>query len=260
MAEIILPESLPNLPTAIVKIQKIFLSNNIDSVRLIQLLQEDPLLCANLLMLVNSPHYGLSKKVTSIYHAVMLLGTTVIRGITMAAVLKKSFPLNLSPYNISIEEFDKICNLRVKFLNTWVKEKNIDLQNLSSAAFLMASGKVVTSNAIITRGLSDKFQTLLKNSSALEAEESLFGINNYKVASILFNKWGFDDVFTNLIMAVTNPKTKEEKILHVISVLIDTDGILSEKTVQDALVLVNNYDLNIEAFKSSVQSIQLELR
>jgi HD-like signal output (HDOD) protein len=251
---ILLPKSLPNLPASIMKIQEMFASNNIDNMKLTILLQEDPLLCANILKLVNSPYYGLSTKVTSIQHAVMLLGSTIIRGITMAVMLKKSFPIDLSPYKITIEQFDKISTLRVQFLKYWVKD--IDIQTLSSVAFLLEAGKIVTSHAIVKNNLLNEFTKLLKNHTILEAEKSLFGIHNYEVSAMLFEKWGFDKNFTDLIVATINPKVKDEKILHIVYTLIGINGIITDETLQDSLKMVQEYKFDVEIFKNSVNKIK----
>ncbi|MDD2358375.1 MAG: HDOD domain-containing protein [Thiovulaceae bacterium] len=259
MGNILIPESFPNLPTALQKLQKLFAYGNIDNKQLALLLQDDPLLCANILKIVNSPHYGLAKKVSSINHAVMLLGATIIRGIVMAAILKKSFALNLSPYKISIEQFDVICALRVKFLNTWVHDETLDIQNLSSAAFLMEAGKIVTSNFILQRKEHEKFLKLLEDSSIEEAERTLFNMDSYQVAAMLFKKWEFEDNFTDLIKAISAPQTKEQKLLHVISILIGIKGILTDETIEEALSFASMYDYDITKLQSAIITVTKEL-
>ena len=257
MREILLPESFPNLPSALQKLQKLFALGDIDNKQLAQLLQDDPLLCANILKIVNSVHYGLSQKVSSIHHAVMLLGTTIIRGIVMAAILKKSFPLDLSPYKITIEQFDIICALRVKFLNIWIHDTALDMQNLSSAAFLMEAGKIITSN--LEHNHYERFLKLLKELSIEEAEKTLFSMDNYQIASMLFKRWDFEDNFTDLIKAVSAPRTKEEKLLHVISILIGIDGILTDETIEKALRFADMYECDTVKLKTAIKTIKSEL-
>jgi HD-like signal output (HDOD) protein len=259
MNNIIIPESFPNLPSAVQKIQNMFAMGDINSDMLVKLLQEEPLLCANILKLVNSAHYGLSNNVTSIKHALMLLGTTVIRGIIMATVLKKSFPLDLSPYKISIEQFDKICILRARLLNGWLKEKNFDLQSLSSVAFLIESGKIITANEILKLNLSGRFSELVAERDILEAETFLFSLNNYELAAMLFKKWHFNEEFTNLILGVLDPKTEEEKILNVLLSAINTQGILSDENLEKSIKLLDIYQLDTAKFSENVNILKKEL-
>jgi HD-like signal output (HDOD) protein len=259
MTNILVPESFPNLPSALQKLQKMFALGNINNKELAKLLEDDPLLCANILKIVNSPYYGLSNKVSNIAQAVMLLGGTIIRGIVMAAILKKSFSLNLSPYNISIEQFDIICAFRVKFLNEWIKDVTLDAQTLLSAAFLMEAGKIITSNAILEYKYYEKFLKLLEDFSIEEAEKTLFNMDSYKIASMLFKKWEFEENFTELIAGILEPNTLEQKLLHVSSVLISTQGILTDETIEEAFNFANIYELDRIKLENSIQTIKQEL-
>lgn len=258
-SSITIPDSFPNLPTTMQKIQRMFAYEEVNITSLVNILQEEPLLSANILKLVNSSYYGLSNGVASINNAVMLLGTTVIRGIAMATVLKKSFPLDLSPYEISIEQFDKICILRVRLLKEWFKGENIDIQLLSSAAFLMESGKIITANELIKHNLSTAFIDLRKEHSTLKAEEILFHTNSYEVASSLFKQWQFEDAFTELLLGLSKPQTEEQRILHVVSIAIGIDAILDDESIEQALRLAQEYDLNSDKLQQSIKIIQQEL-
>ncbi|MDD2790287.1 MAG: HDOD domain-containing protein [Sulfurimonas sp.] len=258
MHNILIPESFPNLPSALRKLQEMFVLDEIDSQLLVKLLEDDPLLCANILKLVNSPHYGLSRKVASVHQAVMLLGATIIRGIVMAAVLKKSFPLDISPYHISIDTFDTICALRVRLLTLWLKDEVADIANLASAAFLMEAGKIVTSNAIIQNNLQGSFSTSLESMSIEQAEEKLFGAHSYTVAAKLFQQWEFEENFIDLIAHITQPKTKEQQILHILCKLINTQSILGDEAIEEVFGMLISNNMSCEKLKNTIETIQKE--
>ncbi len=259
MPSIMIPDSFPNLPSAIQKMQQLFAMEEVNTPLLVHLLQEEPLLSANILKLVNSTHYGLKTKVTSISHAVTLLGTTVIRGIIMATVLKKSFPLDLSPYKISIEMFDAICILRVRLLHEWLKDEKLDLKTLSSAVFLMESGKIVTANQILKSRLSENFIDLAKHNTITKAEKILFRADSYQIASALFKKWQFDDDFTELIYGISTPQNYPQQILHILCVAIGIEGILDEANTEDALRLLKLYEIDEKNFLLAAQKIKKEI-
>jgi HD-like signal output (HDOD) protein len=241
------------------KIQKLFAMENINSTLLVQILEQEPLLCANILKLVNSTHYGLSRKVTSISHAVMLLGTTIIRGIIMASVLKKSFTLDLSPYKMSIEDFDTICILRSRILTLWMKEERVDLATLSSAAFLMESGKIITANEIVKSRRTEEFQELLHTLSFTDAEKKIFAQTSYEIASKLFSQWLFETNFIDLIAGIEAPQTQEQKVLNVLTCFVNAQAIMNEKTVLHAMTLAQEYNLNTTKLAHAIQSIKEEL-
>lgn len=256
MSKIILPESFPNLPSAMQKIQNMFAQKEIDILTLSSLLEKEPLISANILRLVNSPHYGLRQNVSSISTAVALLGATIIRGIAMATILKKSFPIDLSPYKISIEQFDKICILRVRLLKEWLGDENIDIQTLSSTAFLMEGGKIILSHEIIKNGFLNSFEEMQKSLTIIETEEQLFGLCSYKIAALLFERWNFEPTFTDMLSGIFEAQTQEQKILHVLATAISVEAMLNEKSIADALALANDYNLNTEKLEDAMSIIQ----
>ncbi len=258
MNSIIIPESFPNIPEVVKKIQALFRSSKFENKQLVALLEEDPLLCANILKLVNSPYYALKRKITSIEQAVALLGRIVIRGIVMATVLKKSFPLNLSPYKISLDDFDKISTLRVFFLKEWLKGSDYELENLLSVAFLMETGIVITSYTLTQNNLQSKFLSLQNEHSILESEKILFNMNSYEVAAMLYEKWDFDEEFTEMLSDVKTPKTTEENFLYVLSLLIGVDGILSDESIQRSLEIVKQRDLDEQSFLRAIETTKRE--
>ena len=259
MNNILIPNSFPNLPDTIQKMQLMFAKEDVNMQKLILLLEEEPILCANILAIVNSPYYGIRNKITSISHAVSLLGITLIRGIIMAVILKKSFPLDLSPYNITLSKFDKICTLRMRFLKVWIQDKYYDIDKLSSVAFLMECGKIVASNIIIKNNLTSDFKRAKKENTILNTEKYILDTNSYELASLLFKQWLFEDKFTELLKSVPNPKTDEEKVLNVISNIINVNGILNRKNIEISYLLIEKYNFDIDIFKKSIDIITKEL-
>ena len=256
MSSVSIPETFPNLPASVQKIQKMYASQSVAIPTLVALLESEPLLAANILKLVNSPYYGLSAKVSSINGAVMLLGTTVIRGIILATILKKSFPLDLSVYGITVAQFETISILRVKLLKEWLQNTDIDTQSLSLAAFLMESGKIVIAHEIAKNNLKVEFVALCQIKSQEEAEMELFGVQSYSVASALFSQWQFDDAFCALIGSVTNPQSSDAKILHALQIAINTKNIFDADEIAKAKEFLDIHQLYGDAFLQSVEKIK----
>lgn len=256
MSRVTIPDTFPNLPASVQKIQKMYASQSVEIPTLVALLESEPLLAANILKLVNSPYYGLSAKVSSINSAVMLLGTTVIRGIILATILKKSFPLDLSVYGISVEQFETISILRAKLLKEWLQGTDVDIQSLSLAAFLMESGKIVMAYEIVKNNLKIEFVALCQIKSQEEAEVELFGVQSYSVASALFLQWQFDDAFCTLIGSVTNPQCNDAKILHALQIAINTKNIFDVDEIAKAKEFLDAHELYGDEFLQSVEKIK----
>lgn len=79
--------TLPSLPSTVQKILNMLNDPNTRLSDLSHIISLDPSISFKLLRLVNSAYYGLGQKVTSIEHAVVLLGTKVVRNLVLTATI-----------------------------------------------------------------------------------------------------------------------------------------------------------------------------
>src|SRR3989339_2215900 len=177
-------KSLPPLPVSIVRIQEMCMSNDTDIEELSKVIEHDPMLSANILKSVNSPLYGMSKEISSITKAVMLFGISMIRGFAAASAIKKTVPIDLSPYSAGIDDLTRVSTLQMSLAREWYR--NVDktmLPLLQSSAFLMELGKLVASLSLIRTEKSDIFlQELAEGKCFEEAEKHYLGVSSYEIA------------------------------------------------------------------------------
>lgn len=77
--------NLPSLPSAVVKVQQLTQCNEVDFRLVARTVSEDPALTARLLRLANSPFFGLSGQIGSVRQACIVLGTSGVRNLALAA-------------------------------------------------------------------------------------------------------------------------------------------------------------------------------
>ncbi|NOZ87076.1 MAG: HDOD domain-containing protein [Deltaproteobacteria bacterium] len=78
-------KSLPPLPEAAVKIAKMARDPDVSVSRIAEVLSSDPILAAKVLRVANSSFFGLSRKIGTVKHAVVVLGALSIRNLAMCA-------------------------------------------------------------------------------------------------------------------------------------------------------------------------------
>jgi len=78
---------LPSLPMVALKLLKLTGSENARAADLARIVETDPALAAKVLRLVNSAHYALRRKISSLSHAVVILGFTAIRAVALEITL-----------------------------------------------------------------------------------------------------------------------------------------------------------------------------
>lgn len=76
--------TLPSLPAVAVQVMRLCQTENLDLAAIAKAITNDPALAAKILRLVNSPGYGLSQQVTTVSHAVALLGVNTVRTLALS--------------------------------------------------------------------------------------------------------------------------------------------------------------------------------
>lgn len=81
------PARLPSLPGAVAQLNDILDDPDCSLLDVARIVESDPVIALKILAIVNSPVYGLRQEVTSIEHAVTLLGAMAIKQLVMTAAV-----------------------------------------------------------------------------------------------------------------------------------------------------------------------------
>ncbi len=94
-------DEFPSLPDVARKVMELRSSDDISATELEEVIARDPGLAMKVLQVVNSGYYGLSREVTSVLHAITLLGVTPVLDMAMSAIMARRFmtmPPPVIPY------------------------------------------------------------------------------------------------------------------------------------------------------------------
>ncbi|MCF6331369.1 MAG: HDOD domain-containing protein [Sulfurimonas sp.] len=255
-------KQLPPLPESAMQIEAVYQNSDSNFSDMVRILEKDPLLTADILKAANSPLYGFSREINSISQAVGLFGMGTVRGFALASIVKKSFLLNLSPYGISDEVFATLCKRQHALTIAWcIKKENKLMGVLSPAAFLVEIGKVLIAQQIIIQNKQKEFNDALKELQDVEAaEEKVMGVKTPEVSATIFKLWKFEDGLINTIANCQNPdkaKDKDKKaaqILNVVRVAVPLNGVITEKSIENAKELIKKYNLDMESFEKALEN------
>ncbi|MCC7492491.1 MAG: HDOD domain-containing protein [Fimbriimonadaceae bacterium] len=78
-------DKLPSLPTAVVKALQLLREENSQNDQIAAALSMDTALVGQMLKLANSPYYGVSRRVSTVQQAILVLGRKVVRSLVVAA-------------------------------------------------------------------------------------------------------------------------------------------------------------------------------
>ena len=94
LERIVKTDKLPSLPTIALKVLELTRSENVSIAKLAALIQNDPALTASILKMVNSPFFGLTRKITSINYAMTVLGLRTVTVLVLSFSVVSVVPGN----------------------------------------------------------------------------------------------------------------------------------------------------------------------
>lgn len=256
-------KSIPPLPESVMKIEKLFLQRDPDFDELVKIVEEDPVLTADILAIANSPLYAFSKTVVSVKQAITLFGMHTIRGFVLKSITDKSFKFDLSPYGISNEGFKKMASLQSLLMFQWYMSIDVEeASRLVPIAFLMDIGKIIVANEVSQSDYKDEFTRMITEDNSLRNAEELFvGVSSTKVTAMLFKHWNFNEIFSDVVRYSDTPLEAEPNYIHlskavnVVKTSINVQEILTESSIAQALQKAREFDMDIDKLARTTKRI-----
>lgn len=178
-------ENLPTIPAILRKILGVIEDPNVSLQKITEFVSSDPTLTARILKMVNSPVYGFPGRISSVSHAMVILGLNAVKGLLIGVsvfeVMKKNM-VGLWEHSLASAIYARvIANL-----------KNVSSpEEISVAALLHDIGKV-----IMLIAYKDEYSKIIESVSKredflFELEREYFGITHAEIGGIVGKKWNF---------------------------------------------------------------------
>lgn len=190
-------DSIPTLPKILSKISKEIDNENFSIKNIGELMSRDVSLAARILKIVNSPFYGFPQRIYNINHAIVLLGTNVLKSIIISTsvftVMKKTMA-GLSEHSLfcafTAKNIAACINRRENCKDNKTKKiKIIDTDNMFSAGLLHDIGKI-----IIATVFKDDFKKILEiaeksKKPLVNIEHDILNISHEQLGYMLLKEW-----------------------------------------------------------------------
>ncbi|MBF0610481.1 MAG: HDOD domain-containing protein [Magnetococcales bacterium] len=188
-------ERMPAFPKSVHRILKLTSDINCAPKEIVGIIDHDPVMTMKLLKLVNSAYFGLSKKVTSINHAVVLLGINTIKNLAVSiatlGVLPQQTQSGLHMNRFLLHSLGTATISKLLCRMRGVAE--VDSNDYFVAGLLHDFGKVVLTQFMPMEHRHALEFALANNQSLHLAEQSLmqadFPINHCNIGAMLAEKW-----------------------------------------------------------------------
>ena len=236
-------EKLPTLPGIAVKILEAVRNAETSLKEIADILSADLSLSAEVLKAINSPFYGLRTKVTSVHHAVNMLGLSSVKSLALSFSLVKNFrSKETGGFNHTNFWKDSLIGA----VSAKVMAEKV-LPNLADDAFFLG---LLQNIGILTLAdmMPNQYSLVVSEINndgytCHEAEVQILGFNHMEIGQYLTKSWGLPDTFYIPIGYHHRPEK------------LDTDS----SEIQALTKLLHLSSLFIELFNSSDMSLNLAL-
>ncbi len=257
-------KSLPPLPKSFHQIALICNNPNSSVNDLAKVLEEDPMLVANLLKVANSPLYGFRREIKSVLQATSLFGMTTTRSLVTDMSVKKLLNVDMAPYNITPEYFAQISGWQSALMLQWYKKIDPSkIEVLFLAALLQETGKILIADEIVKNDETFQFKGEIENSINIANVEKMFvGTSSSEITALIFEHWKFEHTIVESIRFSDNYEASPEEIrpyalaLKIVKTAIPVNSPLSERSITLAFNLIQKENLNEAYFSQALDAIK----
>ncbi|NPA60136.1 MAG: HDOD domain-containing protein [Epsilonproteobacteria bacterium] len=256
-------KSLPPLSKTIIDVNKVYANPDSCIADLAKVIEKDPMIIANLLKAANSPLYGFSKEIKNASQAVSLFGMSMTRSVVIGNSVKNLLNVDMQPYGITSEKFAEISSLQASLVFKWFKK--IDKQKVDKlylATLLQETGKILIANYIIQEDETITFASEIEMSNNIAlVEKSYVEVTSSSVTALVFEHWGFDSDFIDMIKYADNPTSAPDNIkeystiLNIIKTAIPVNKPLSEVAINIALKKARDAGYDHEILEDCIDDI-----
>jgi len=256
-------KALPPLSATIVEINRIHADPESTIADMAKAIDHDPMIIANLLKAANSPLYGFAREIKNASQAVSLFGMGMTRSIAIGNSIRKLLNVDMKPYGITSEKFAKISALQATLALNWFKK--IDkkkAEKLYLAAFLQETGKILIASDVIQEDEDISFASEVEMSNNLAAVEKAYtDMTCGEVTAIVFDHWGFDKEFIEMIKYSDAPMSAPDEIkeyalvLNIVKTIVPINKPLNEMGINFGLKKALDAGYNHELLEDSIDDI-----
>lgn len=180
--------TLPSLPETVVRVAQMVENPECRLKDVAGAISADPALAIKTLRLVNSAYYGLGQQVTTLEHAVVLLGIKVIKNLALTATVFETFKSGTSVFL----RHSVACGTAMRAIteNTLTPaSKHITADEAFVYGLLHDIGKVIVEEFLPQEAAKIPALMQARRITWYQAEQALLGVDHAQVGARLAAKW-----------------------------------------------------------------------
>jgi len=189
--------SMPPLPVVLNRVLGMLSDDRASAAQIAALIEKDSVLSGSVLRCINSAYYSVQTRVSSIRHAVTLLGFATVRNLALAFSMRRMMSKN-QPSKKLYSAYSRHalgCAVMTQFLAVY--KRSDDLEAAFAAGLFHDVGKllVLTTFPDVMPEIVKKWDE--QECSWYEAEQEILDITHTELSEIVLEGWKLPDVIRN---------------------------------------------------------------
>ena len=227
---------LPSVPSQYAALTEALRSPDVGVDEIEAIITRDLALCAKLVQMTNSAYFGLSRRVTSVRHAIIYLGMRMIRQLVFSVEVFRSFPPQLADL-IDPERIQRHATLTAKIAVELCEDERVR-DEVFLAGMLHDIGKLV-----LASHLPDYFGPLLRRARdtarplhEIEREAQHSYLDHASVGAFLVGRWGMPYSIAEAIAFHHRPFDIAQRGLELPALIHVADKLARELPIEPDLM------------------------
>jgi len=211
-------ETLPTLPIVVTRIMQLVENPKTAAVEISKVVSLDPALTVKILKIVNSAYYGFPKQITTVTHAIMILGFEDVKNIAMGISVFDIFKAKGAASDVI---FDRVAFWQHSIAVgacTKLLAKKLRYKNPEEAficGLLHDIGKI-----ILDQYFHDEFNKVMKlardeNLLFINAEKRMNDMDHAEIGRVVAKRWGLPQAIVECIANHHNPAGSETNVMLI---------------------------------------------
>ncbi len=198
---------------------------------LVEVVERDPAITANLLKTVNSAHMGLPVKVDSVHQAVSMLGLQQVVEMVLSQNLSGNLQQSQKGYGLAKGDLWRQSLAVAMVARTLAGRRDLmSLPAIYTAALLKDIGKVILHEYVADQLPAIQKLVAEQSMSFVEAEKAVLGIDHPALGGIIAKQWHFSPHMTYMIenhhlptpATRNDPATATLYLADMVAMMVDT--------------------------------------
>lgn len=225
--------SLPSLPAVALQVIEMAQDENVDIAEIARTISKDPALSSKILRRVNSSFYGRSQSISTISHALVILGLqsvkTLVLGFSLVTRLSKNRPRGFN--YLSYWRRSAYAATAARILSS--KAQLVQQEECFLAALLADIGELVL-DQVVPDEYGQLRETVSSHEQLAEAEMRSLGMTHAEATRILAEQWKLPPVLATPMAGHNNPDEVDDPQLRKMAQVVQLAGRCADVFVDGA--------------------------